>query len=114
MFSLARQKLVETVESVLGKGKVALLSFPIDGAPALPWAVYYDDPDGEGADNTNWSTGHRWTVELYELNSDSALEESLFEALQAAYGFVEPPDETWIEAEECYRCTFRFDEIEGM
>lgn len=114
MFSQARQNVVSTVESVLGKGKCALLAFPVDGAPELPWAVYYDDPSGEGADGDNWSTAHRWTVELYEKQSDSALEKQLFDSLRAAYGFVEPPEETWIESEECYRCVFRFNEIEGM
>ena len=114
MFSTDRQRLVEAVSSVLGEGKVALLAFPVDGAPDLPWAVYSDDPSVMGADDGNWSVTHRWTVELYERQSDSTLEERLLEALAEVYGYVEPQGEIWNDDEGCYMVAFRFNEIKEM
>lgn len=89
------------------------MCFPVGKAPDLPWAVYTDDPDGMGADQANYSTTHRWDVELYERESNSSLERELFDALCAEYGYVEPPVGTWIESEGCYMCSYRFSEIEG-
>ena len=102
---------METVSPVV---PVAYVCWPVDGAPQLPWAVYTDEPDVTGADDGNWAIGHRWTVSLYERESDSSLEQELFDALSARYGYVEPQQGTWLESEGCYVCSFRFSEIERI
>lgn len=106
-----RENLVSAVESHV---PCAHLFWPAGEAPDLPWAVYSDEPDGYGADDSNWATKHRWTVELYEKYPDTALETALFETLCGAYGYVEPPETVWIESEGCSRTLYRFSEIERI
>ena len=114
MFSQARQRLYATLVSVLGEGNVTHLSWIEGEDPPLPWAAYYDEPKGDGADNENWCVRHLWSVELHERESDSSLEESVFEALAEEYGYVEPPSGAADESDGHYICVYRFSEIERM
>jgi hypothetical protein len=114
VFSEARRRLYSVLESAVGTGKVAHMAWVLGKDPDLPWAVYYDEPDGKGADNENWCVKHMWTVELHELASDSDFESSVFDELSAAYGYVEPPTGSNDESDGHYICVFTFSEIERM
>lgn len=107
----AKETLVAAVEAHV---PCTHLCWPVGHAGPLPWAAYSDDPDGYGADDANLATKHRWTVELYEKYPDEALEKALFDDLRGIYGFVEPPETTWVEAEKCYCTFYRFQEIERI
>lgn len=114
VFSQARQRLFSVLESAVGDGKAVHMAWVLGGDPPLPWAAFYDEPDGKGADNENWCVRHRWTVELHELESDSDFEMAVFDELAEAYGYVEPPFGTYIESDGHYMCVYRFSEIERM
>lgn len=111
MSSTARKRIYATVNQVV---PCAYICWPVDGAPALPWAVYNDDPRGYGADDGDYAVRHRWEVGLYEKEPDNALSEALFGALAGEYGYVSPPETVFIDSEACYRTLFRVAELERM
>lgn len=114
MFSEARKRLYSVLKSAVGEEKVVHMAWVKGEDPDLPWAAYYDEPEGEGADNENWCVKHMWTVELHELSSDSEFEAAVFSDLSEAYGYVEPPLGSYVESDGHYICVYRFSEIERM
>lgn len=114
MFSEARKRLYAVLTSAVGEDKVAHMAWVKGKDPDLPWAVYYDEPEGEGADNENWCVRHMWTVELHELSSDSEFEMAVFSDLADEYGYVEPPLGSSDSSDGHYICVYRFSEIERM
>ena len=89
------------------------MEWPNDSAPALPWALYYEDYERPvGADDVQIAVRRTWIVELYEKRRDRNVEESLGNALRDAFGSVRR-GESWIENDNMLVVTYTFYEIEG-
>ena len=103
----------ETVfEAISGTVPCAHLTWGRGNAPALPWAVFYGRRADLSADDGNYQTVWRWTVELYQLEVDEALEDSLETALSWAFGYISRGEDAFIEEEGTTMTPFYFTEIE--
>jgi len=77
-------------------------AYPVGKAPAPPFYVYTVDDQGEFyADNGTHARLPRMHVELFEKVADPALEESVRDALETAFGPVEQVG-TWSQSEQCH------------
>lgn len=77
-------------------------AYPVGKAPAPPFFVYTVDDNGEHyADNGTYARFPRMHVELFEKVADPALERSVRDALEAAFGPVEQLG-TWSQSEMCH------------
>lgn len=102
-------KVVSTVESC--GIPCAHFCFPKGSAPSLPWAVYYlEDSNGFIADNSTYTRGANWVVELYEKSMNTELELKIEQAIEKEFGPCSI-NEVWIEEENCLQKTYRFTEI---
>lgn len=88
------------------------MEWPVDSAPALPWAVYEGDDTPISAGDVQIAVRHRWTVELYETRRDAELEKAVADALREAFGPVSR-DESWVESDNMLQVRFTFYQIEG-
>ncbi len=108
----------DVYKAVSGVVKCAHMEWPgsrdIDGKPlTAPFACYmldYDKPICAG--DTQVAVKRKWIVELYESRRDSALEESLADALRERFGSVRREEE-WIENDNLLEVVYTFYEIEG-
>lgn len=77
-------------------------AYPVNKAPAPPFYVYTVDDQGEHyADDGTYARLPRMHVELLEKVADPALEESVREALEGAFGPVEQVG-SWSQSEQCH------------
>ena len=77
-------------------------AYPVGKAPAPPFFVYTVDDNGEFySDDTTFARLPRMHVELFEKVADPALEESVRDALETAFGPVEQVG-TWSQSEQCH------------
>lgn len=77
-------------------------AYPVGKAPAPPFFVYTVDDNGEFyTDNRTFARFPRMHVELFEKVADPALEESVRDALEDAFGPVEQVG-SWSQSEQCH------------
>ena len=77
-------------------------AYPVGKAPAPPFFVYTVDGNGEFyADDGTFARLPRMHVELFEKVADPALEESVRDALESAFGPVEQVG-SWSQSEQCH------------
>lgn len=83
------------------------IAYPLGGAPALPWFVYYRTRGGEFfGDGENYACLTRFTAELYMKENDPELK-GRFEAAIATIGPF-TSNETWLIQEGCYMTSYEF------
>ena len=93
--------------------KAAHWAFIGGTAPALPWAVFYQDGmDGAYADDVLYAANVDWVVELYERTLTPKLEAALEAAITRDFG-AWARSEAWISEEECLQVTYRFSEVQS-
>ncbi len=80
--------------------------------PASSYAVYFDDVETDGSDYENLIKKHNYTVELYELEPDDALEEAIEAALDALGLRWTKQDRYWLQEEQRYQVIYEFEYIE--
>lgn len=77
-------------------------AYPIEKAPTPPFFIYSVDDNGEFyADGMTFARLPRMHVELFEKVSDPALEASVRNALESAFGPVEQVG-SWSQSEQCH------------
>lgn len=77
-------------------------AYPVGKAPAPPFFVYSVDDNGEFyTDNGTFARFPRMHVELFEKVADPALETSVRDALEGAFGPVEQVG-SWSQSEQCH------------
>lgn len=107
---MAHQTVVSAVAEFV---PITHMEWPLDTAPALPWACYYLDRDYPiCAEDAQVATKNRWVVELYERNRDKQLEREIRSALMAKFTAVRV-EESYVENDNMLLVTFTFYEIEG-
>lgn len=83
-------------------------AYPVGKAPAPPFFVYSVDDNGEFcADNSTFARFPRMHVELFEKVADPALETSVRDALEEAFGPVEQVG-SWSQSEMCHIEQYNF------
>lgn len=98
--SEAMRELVAALSEVGLTGRYE--AYPVGKAPAPPFYVYTVDDQGERyADNGTYARLPRMHVELFEKSADPALEESVRDALETAFGPVEQVG-SWSQSEMCH------------
>jgi len=75
-------------------------------APPLPYVVFLDSVERDGADLKNLITRHSLTVERY---SNTADDNTALEALFDAQAIEYERDKQWLDDEECYLTTYDFE-----
>jgi hypothetical protein len=77
--------------------------FPPGDAPPLPYVVYLDHIERDGADAQNLIWRHSLAVERYsDTPDDNTALEALFDA--GAIEYIK--DKQWLDDEECYLTTY--------
>lgn len=77
--------------------------------PPLPYLVFLDSSDRNGADMKNLKVEHSLTVEYYSETDEYCAElESLLDSVPLKF----KQDQQWIESEKCYMTTYDFNIIE--
>ncbi len=77
-------------------------AYPVGKAPAPPFFVYTVDDNGEFyTDDSTFARFPRIHVELFEKSADPALEASVRDALEGAFGPVEQVG-SWSQSEMCH------------
>lgn len=85
-----------------------LLAYPVGQVPPLPWFVYECEDGGDvRADDMDYAALPRFRVELFEEGRDTDLEDSIAEAIRAAYGPVDIT-ESWDAEEHCRMVDYEF------
>ncbi len=85
---------------------VAYYSYPENGAPDLPYLVYYyPDMRPETADNTHHAQIYSLNVELYTKEKDFTVESTVELALLTA-GLVFTKEETFLNDEHMYEVLY--------
>jgi len=77
-------------------------AYPVDKAPKPPFFVYTVDDNGEFyTDDGTYARFPKVHVELFEKSADPALEVSVRDALEGAFGPVEQVG-SWSQSEMCH------------
>ena len=91
--------------------KAAHWAFVKGTAPALPWAVFYQDGvNGAYADDSLYAANTDWIIEVYERTLNPKLEAEIEAAISRDFGAYSR-SEAWISEEECLQITYHFSEI---
>lgn len=95
------------LESVNGfNNKVTYWEWPIGESPALPFVCFFSNNDSEfAADNVNYFSRPRYSVELYSKYRDKATE-ALFEAKFNENNLYYSKDAEYLTDERCWVTVF--------
>lgn len=95
------------LKSVTGFAKkVTYYEWPIGEAPALPFVCFFSPNETEfAADNINYYSRPKFSVELYTKTRDLATE-ALFEAAFRNAGLYYTKDTEYIDDERCWMTVF--------